>query len=311
MHSEKEKTFISAVVYVYNRESCIFDFLKSLYGSLKETFETYEIICVDDCSADGSVAEIRRFAAEHPEAMVSVLHMSFYQGTERSMTAGVDLSIGDFIYEFDHPLAEYPASMVSDVYFHALKGYDIVAAAPERPKRLSSALFYSVFNRTSHAQRMLQTEAFRILSRRAVNRVRSVSAQVPYRKAVYANCGLNADVLYFDGAMRLHQADERTRRKRRETAVDALMMYTDLAWRCSMIFSAFMALVAAGSGIYTVVIYCSGRPVAGWTTTMLILSGGFLGVFVILTILIRYVSMILKLTMQRQPYLTESVEKLK
>ena len=78
-----------------------------------------------------------------------------------------------------------------------------------------------------------------------------------------------------------------------------------------MIFSAFMALVAAGSGIYTVVIYCSGRPVAGWTTTMLILSGGFLGVFVILTILIRYVSMILKLTMQRQPYLTESVEKLK
>ena len=52
----------------------------------------------------------------------------------------------------------------------------------------------------------------------------------------------------------------------------------------SMIFSAFMALVAAGGGIYTVVIYLSGSPVAGWTTTMLLLSAGLSGLFFILTI---------------------------
>ena len=44
---------------------------------------------------------------------------------------------------------------------------------------------------------------------------------------------------------------------------------------------------------------------------MLILSGGFLGVFVLLTVLIKYVSMILKLLSNRQKYLVESVEKLR
>ena len=88
-------------------------------------------------------------------------------------------------------------------------------------------------------------------------------------------------------------------------------MYTDLTWHCSVLFSLVMALIAAGSGAYAVFVYCSGRPVAGWTTTMLILSGGFLGGFVLLTVLIKYVSMILKLLSNRQKYLVESVEKLR
>lgn len=311
MRVDKEKNFISAVVYVYNQERNITSFLERLNTCLNNRFEKYEIICVDDDSSDNSIDEVKVFASGHPEAMVSVLHMSFYQGLENSMNAGIDLSIGDFVYEFDSLREDYPASLVEEVYFRSLKGFDIVCAAPCGDNRKSSSLFYSLFNHISGMQYLLRTETFRLLSRRAINRVHSMSEVIAYRKAIYANCGLNTDVIFFEGGGGSTLPDARTRRKQRETAVDALVLYTDLTWRCAMMLSVVMTAVTMGSGIYTIFIYCSGRPVAGWTTTMLFLSGGFLGIFIMMALLTKYVSLILKISFSHQNYIVESIEKLK
>lgn len=307
----KEKNFISAVVYVYNQEKTIETFLEQIDYLLGEAFEKYEIICVDDSSLDCSVDAIKRYAKSHTECMISILHMSFYQGLELSMNAGVDLAIGDFVYEFDAPFEEYSESLILDIYFHALKGYDIVSAVPREQNHKISSLFYFVFNRVSGTQYMLRSELFRILSRRAINRVKSMSKVIPYRKAVYANCGLSMDTLFGDTKLTHSPNDRKTRRNQRETAIDALIMYTNLAYRCSMIVSLLMMFSVIASGVYALLIYWSGKPVAGWTTTMLFLAGGFLGLFIILTILIKYASIILRLNFNRQKYIVESIEKLK
>ena len=62
--------------------------------------------------------------------------------------------------------------------------------------------------------------------------------------------------------------------------------------------------------IYTVVIYLSGSPVAGWTTTMLFLGFGFFGMFAILTLILKYLSILVDLTFKRQKYVFESIEKI-
>lgn len=307
----KEKNFVSAVIYVYNQEKTIEAFLEQLNHRLQETFEKYEIICVNDASSDYSVEKIKKYATSHTECMISILHMSFYQGLEQSMNAGVDLAIGDFVYEFDSPTTVTSDSLIPDIYFHALEGFDIVSAAPKEQNHKKSSLFYFIFNRFSGTQYMIRTESFRILSRRAINRVKSMSRVIPYRKAVYANCGLNMDVMFFEENAMPLKIDKKTRHSQQKTAVDALLIYSDLAYRCSMMFSFFMMLIVISSGVYAIVIYCSGKPVAGWTTTMLFLAGGFLGLFIILTVLIKYASIILKLTFSRQKYIVESIEKLK
>ena len=61
----KEKNFVSAVVYICNHEHEITSFLKMLNACFKENFEKYEIICVDDGSSDNSIAAIRAHAAEY------------------------------------------------------------------------------------------------------------------------------------------------------------------------------------------------------------------------------------------------------
>ena len=308
----KEKNFISTVIYVYNQEKNIYKFLQELNSKLKQNFEKYEIICVNDASTDKSVEEIKRFASEIKGSVVSVLNMSFFQGLEAAMYAGVDLSIGDFVYEFDSVSFAYPMQLIMDVYQRSLQGYDIVSAAPpSKEQKATSKLFYRIFNEASHTQYMLQTESFRILSRRGINRVHSISNRIPYRKAIYANCGLKVDTLVYENTESLQKnMDKVSFRKQKETAIDAIVLYTDIAYRVSTGFSMIMMILTVLIGLYTVGVYLIGRPVAGWTTTMLFLAFAFLGLFIILTIVIKYMSILLKLNFNKQKYILESIEKI-
>lgn len=308
----KEKNFISAVVYVYNREKEIYKFLSSLNKKLCENFEKYEIICVNDASTDKSVEEIKKVASKIKGSVVSVLNMSFFQGMESAMYAGVDLAIGDFVYEFDEMDFSYSMELIMDVYYRSLQGYDIVSAAPPRKvQKITSKFFYRVFNKASHTQYLLQTESFRLLSRRGINRIRSISNTIPYRKAIYANCGLKVDTLLYESKELLQKnTDKNSFRKQKETATDAIVLYTDIAYHMSIGFSMIMMFLTVLIGLYTVGVYVIGRPVAGWTTTMLFLSFAFCGLFVILTIIIKYMSIILKLNFNKQKYILESIEKI-
>lgn len=52
----KEKNFVSAVIYVHDAENEIEKFLKTVAGVLEANFENSEIICVNDFSGDNSAA---------------------------------------------------------------------------------------------------------------------------------------------------------------------------------------------------------------------------------------------------------------
>lgn len=310
MKQNKEKNFISAVLYTYNEEKRIFDFLDKVNQILDQNFEHFEIICVNDASTDKTIDEIKRYADTIEKGVISILNMSFHQGLELSMNAGIDLSIGDFVYEFDSLDRDYPVGLIKEIYDHSLKGYDIVSAVPNNGQRIYSRLFYAVFNKVSKSQSLLQTETFRILSRRGINRVHSMSKTIPYRKAVYANCGLKTDTIRYERDKKVSKLDRETKRIYKETAVDALILYTDAAYRVSISFALLMIVATLGIGIYSVAVYFAGKPVEGWTTTMLFLSISFVGLFVISTILIKYLSIILRMNFNKMKYVIESVQKI-
>ncbi len=311
MVNDKEKNFISAVVYVRNSENTIKDFLTKVNETLSKTFVKYEIICVNDASCDDSAKIIREFGNNSLDCPLSIVNMGVYQGLEMSMNAGVDLSIGDFVYEFDSDVIDYDMSVVTDIYFHSLKGYDIVAAANNSKKRFSSKMFYRLFNRNAKTQYKLSTESFRILSRRAINRVHSLSKTIPYRKALYANCGLKIDTVHYDAISNNRTTGAKINGDlRRETALDSLILFTDVGYRASMILTLIMILATVGIGIYTILVFALGHPVPGFTTTMLVLTGAFFGVFAILTIIIKYLSLLVNLVFKKQRYLIESIEKI-
>lgn len=311
MMENKEKNFVSAVLYVHNQEPYLAEFLRKINTVLSGNFENYEIICVDDQCTDRSVQVIAEFAKSLEKASVSVLHMSYYQGVELSMNAGMDLAIGDFVLEFDKISCDFPDELLMQIYRTSLEGFDIVSAAPERAERWSSRLFYWVYNRAAGRRMLLRTETFRILSRRAVNRVHSMCQSIPYRKAVYANCGLRIKTLTYKPQERKGIMPPEEKEMRRDMAFNSLILFTNLGYQMSMLLAGIMMLVAVFIGIYTVVIFVGAKPVEGWTTTMLFLSFAFFGVFAIFAIIIKYLSVLIDLVFTKQQYVIEGIEKLK
>lgn len=312
IQSEKEKNFISTVIYVHNNETEIVDFLGLLTDWLNRRFDGYEVICVNDASTDNTVKAIEKFSQNIPgggKKVINILNMGFHQGMELSMNAGMDLAIGDFVYEFDTVAYSCQEEILEAVYARCLEGYDIVSASPVNVSHFLSNQFYTIYNRYSGAQYKLKTETFRILSRRAINRVCSMSNVLPYRKAVYANCGLKMDVILYKAATKPSRGGTE-KSMQLHIAEDALILYTNLAYKMSVSVALLMMFATIFVSIYALVIRLQGIPVEGWTTTILFVSFGFFCISFILLIILKYVELILKTVFMHQKYVVESVEKI-
>ena len=311
MISNKEKNFISVVIYVHNNENEIGNFLKKVNKQLNDNFEKYEIICVNDKSYDNSVGVIKNISKTIPWTTVSIINMSYFQGVENAMNAGLDFAIGDFVYEFDRIDIDYDLNTIIDIYKEALNGYDIVSAKANRKKFLTSRIFYKVFNNSFNSMNQINTETFRILSRRAINRVKTMTKTIPYRKAVYANCGLNITSITYDSLKNSRYIiSKEIKENRKEIAIDAIILFTDVAYKFAIFMAVIMMMMLFITSIYTFYIFICSQPIAGWTTTMLLLSFAFFGIFSILTIMIKYLSIIINLIFKKQEYLIESIEKI-
>lgn len=308
----KEKNFMSAVVYVHNAENSIEKLLGIIINMLEDNFEHSEIICVNDSSDDKSVSIIKKLSKNTVTTSISVLNMSYYHGLEAAMNAGVDLSIGDFVFEFDNPVADFEKSDIMKTYRKALEGYDIVSASPDKKQKITSDLFYRIFDRFAELKYEMYTESFRILSRRVINRINSMNKTVPYRKAIYANSGLKTEHLKYHTAdvCSTVTKDREEKRYRSTLAVDSLILFTEIGYRFSIAMTSLMIGMTVFMAIYSLAVYILGNPVAGWTTTVLFLSFCFLGVFGVLTVVIKYLQIIVDLIFKRKKYSFESIEKL-
>lgn len=307
----KEKNFISAVIYVHNAENQIMNFLRTVAVVLENNFVKSEIICVNDFSDDKSVDKIKTISKEFNKTCISILNMSYFHGVEVAMTAGVDLAIGDFVFEFDSTILDFDKEEIMKVYRKSLEGFDIVSASPNKTKRKSSRLFYSLFNRFSRLHYKMTTERFRILSRRVINRISAMNKTMPYRKPVYAASGLKTTNLVYKITANVKETEDSfTRKYRKSLAEDSFIIFTDLGYKFSMLITSVMLFFTVGVGIYSLVFKFLKNPVPGWTSTILFLSVSMFFVFMILTIVLKYLQILVNLVFRKARYNFESIEKL-
>lgn len=251
---DKEKNFISAVVYCCNDADRIGNFIKNLDETLAANFLKYEIVVVNDFSEDNSTQIVKQYAHQVMESgeehTMCVLNMSYRQGLEASMNAGLNLTIGDFVFEFDSINDDYDWSLLMGVYHHSLTGYDIVSARSNRKSGISYRLYYNLFNKYARLQHLIGPETFRLLSRRAINRIHSITQSIPYRKAAYANSGLAVDTLTYTP---IKPYIRKIYNDRHIVAIESLLLFTDVPFRVTMALAILMFIVSGAVGIYALV----------------------------------------------------------
>lgn len=311
-NGRKEKKFISLVVYLHNVEAYVKYFLNAVIPVCEEHFQEFEIVCVDDGCSDGTIEVLKDYLEKNKvRAMVNVIHMSFFHGLESAMNAGRDIAIGDFVFEFDDIFVDYDPDMILKTYEKLMEGNDIVAARSKGKVRFSSRVFYALYNSTSRNKGKIGPETFRVVSRRAINRIKSMGQYIPYRKAVYMNCGLRTATMEYESRDREARVKNKiVTSERTSLALDSFIYFTNVLERVSMILCGAFLVCSVGMGIYLIIDAFNGqKPVEGWLSTMGFLALGFFGVFALLTIILKYLSVILNLIFKQQRYLIADIEK--
>ena len=115
---------ISVVIPLFNEEENVRPLLDELFGELAKLGRTYEVICVDDGSRDGTFAQLARIAAERGELRVIRFRLNF--GQTAAMSAGIEAARGEVIVPMDGDLQNDPAD-IAKLLAKLDSGYDVVS----------------------------------------------------------------------------------------------------------------------------------------------------------------------------------------
>lgn len=100
---------VSVVIPVYNEADNLLDLVTRVHDALASADLSFELICVDDGSRDGSARMLEQLAAERPWLRPVYLIRNYGQST--ALQAGFDIATGEFIATLDGDLQNDPADV--------------------------------------------------------------------------------------------------------------------------------------------------------------------------------------------------------
>jgi glycosyltransferase involved in cell wall biosynthesis len=117
-------TQLSIVLPIYNEVESIPHLLDELTPALEATGRTFEIICVDDGSRDGSFEELKKLRGRDKRVRIIRFRRNF--GQTAAFAAGFDRARGEIVITMDADLQNDPAD-IPRLLAKMDEGYDIVS----------------------------------------------------------------------------------------------------------------------------------------------------------------------------------------
>ncbi|MFP4337178.1 MAG: glycosyltransferase family 2 protein [Halothece sp.] len=126
---------VSVIVPIYNEVESLEALVSAIAQTLLPTTYSYEIICVDDGSKDGSVSLLKQLAATRNDLCAVILRRNY--GQTAAMAAGFNYAKGEFIISLDADLQNDPSD-IPNLIAKLEEGYDLVSGW--RKQRQDAAL---------------------------------------------------------------------------------------------------------------------------------------------------------------------------
>lgn len=162
---------ISIVVPVYNEEKNIPLLAKEVIRVFSTLPFQFELIFVNDGSRDNSLLEILRLCKE--DARIKGIDFSRNFGKEPATSAGCHSALGDAVVTMDADL-QHPVDLIPTFLEHWQKGAEVVYTVRKKNegaslmKRLTSALYYWLFNKVSEVQTEPRSTDFRLMDKKVI-----------------------------------------------------------------------------------------------------------------------------------------------
>lgn len=270
---------LSVVVPAYNEAAVLEAFHARLSAVLASLDLRSEIVFVNDGSTDSTFATMLKLRER--DGRVGLVNLSRNFGKEIALTAGLDQATGDAVVVIDADLQD-PPELIHEFVKAWRAGHDVVYARRTNRagesvlKRASAFMFYRLIDRVSRVKIPLDTGDFRLMSRRALDALRSMRERNRFMKGMFAWVGFPSLEIPYERDARYAGTTKFNYWRLWNFALDGVTSFTTAPLRLATYLGLTVAAMAFLYGV--VIIYQTivhGNPVAGYPSLLVIML--FLG----------------------------------
>ncbi|MFN7939205.1 MAG: glycosyltransferase family 2 protein [Bryobacteraceae bacterium] len=138
---------ISLVIPIYNEEALLEDLNAELHRVMRETGEAWEVVYVDDGSADRSVEILSKLQRTYPDHVV-VVELSRNWGHQAAITAGLTTARGDAVVVMDGDFQDPPYLLPQFIAAWRDGAEVVVGKRSSRGERGLRGMLFPLFYRT-------------------------------------------------------------------------------------------------------------------------------------------------------------------
>ena len=260
---------LSVVVPCYNEEPVIartHERLTAVLGAMADS--DFELIYVDDGSRDGTLDVLS--SIQRTDTRVRVVALSRNFGHEIATTAGLTEATGDAVALIDADLQD-PPEVLPEMLDRWRQGADVAYGRRIRRdgetavKRLTSRIFYRLFNRLADVPIPHDTGDFRLMDRRVVDAFLAMPERDRFVRGMVAWVGFRQEPVLFHRNPRAAGETSYSFLQLLNLATDSILSFSVLPLRLATWTGFLAALLALGGILYAVVIrLLTDQWIPGW-----------------------------------------------
>ncbi len=304
------KKVLSVVVSVYNEEQALPMFVRTVKPILETLSWDYELLFVNDGSADESLSLLKKFAAEDPG--VKVISFSRNFGHEAAMIAGIDYASGDAVVCMDADL-QHPPEYLPEIVEKLEAGFDVIHMVRTGNhsagvlKNVTSAGFYWVINRMSDVKLEPGASDFFALSRRSSQVLReNYREKVRFLRGYVQNIGFHRTTIEYEARERVAGESKYSIRKLFAFSMNTILCFSNLPLKLGMFAAGFAACLGVIVMVYTLLTR-QGAP-SGYATIVILNCFMFAILFLIVGIIGEYMAIMFSEMKDRPMYIVQETE---
>ncbi|HEY5731940.1 MAG TPA: glycosyltransferase family 2 protein [Anaerolineales bacterium] len=219
------KITYSIIVPIFNEKDNIPELYRRVKEVMTSTRKNWELVLVDDGSADGSTEMIRELAKKDKHVRPVIFARNF--GHQIAITAGWDYARGDAVVIIDADLQD-PPELILEMSKKWKEGYEVVyAVRAEREgeswfKLWTASLFYRIIFRITDVKIPLDTGDFRLMDRKVVDVMKQMRERHRFPRGMSAWVGFKQIGVEYKRAARVAGVTKYPFRKMFRLAINAI-----------------------------------------------------------------------------------------
>jgi glycosyltransferase involved in cell wall biosynthesis len=272
--SSERQVLLSVVLPCLNEQEVLRETNHHILTVLENAELNFEVIYVDDGSADATPSVLRELQAQ--DARIRVVRFARNFGHQVAITAGLEHASGDAVVVIDADLQDPPEVML-EFLTKWLDGYDVVyGLRTERDgetafKRWTAKCFYRFISRLSETRIPVDTGDFRLMDRRVVDALLSMPERDRFVRGMVSWLGFSQAAVPYRRAPRAAGSTKFSLFKMIRFALDGIFSFSILPLR----LATWIGFAASALAIFGIIVILLERfigvagLVKGWSSAVI------------------------------------------